>query len=74
MKSIQLYLEHLSQKWFFIEMISTYEYQWQLVCQGFTDCAVSNLSWNSIHNPCTKVQFFKNSSRQSLSYFIKQGL
>ena len=45
--SIQLYLKHFSQIWFFIKIISAYEDKWQLVCHGFTDCAISNLSWSS---------------------------
>ena len=45
--SIQLYLKHFSQIRFFIKIISAYEDKWHLVCHGFTDCAISNLSWSS---------------------------
>jgi hypothetical protein len=42
-KSIE-YLEHISQKRFFIKIISAYKDEGALVCQGFTTSAISDFS------------------------------
>lgn len=38
------YLKHISQKRFFVEIISAYKDKGTLVCQGFTNGTISNFS------------------------------
>jgi hypothetical protein len=38
-------LKHIPQKWFFIEIISTDKYKWQLVSQSLTHGAISNFPY-----------------------------
>ncbi|WVY91050.1 hypothetical protein V8G54_036564 [Vigna mungo] len=40
-------LKHISQKRFFIEIISSYKDKRTLVCQGLTNCAISNFPYNN---------------------------